>query len=134
MDMEYRYALTQNNGQITQHKDWVSGEEVTYQYDSLQRLISAVTTGPEWGQSFTYDGFGNRTGATVTKGSAPSSSMVYDSATNRMVGGSYDANGNMLNVERSTLGYDVENRVWYATVSAGWEDYGYAPENKRIWK
>ena len=80
LDMEYRYSATQNNGQITQQKDWITGEEVTYQYDSLQRLISAVTTGPEWGQSFSYDGFGNRTGATVTKGSAPTSSMVFDPA------------------------------------------------------
>jgi YD repeat-containing protein len=46
MDMEYRYSATQNNGQITQQKEWATGEEVTYQYDSLQRLISAVTTGP----------------------------------------------------------------------------------------
>jgi YD repeat-containing protein len=37
----------------------ISDEEVTYQYDSLNRLISAQTTGPEWGQSFGYDGFGN---------------------------------------------------------------------------
>src|SRR5262249_4301537 len=34
LDMEYRYSATQNNGQITQQKDWVSGEEVTYTYDS----------------------------------------------------------------------------------------------------
>jgi RHS repeat-associated protein len=132
--MEYRYSATQNNGQITQQKNWATAEEVTYQYDSLQRLISAVTTGPEWGQSFTYDGFGNRTGAAVTKGTAPTSSMVYDPATNRIVGGSYDANGNMLNVQNATLGYDVENRVSYAIVSGGWEYYGYAPDNKRIWK
>ena len=46
MDMEYRFSATQNNGRITQQKDEVSGEEVTYTYDSLQRLISAVTTGP----------------------------------------------------------------------------------------
>jgi len=37
LDMEYRYSATQNDGRITQSKDWVSGEEVTYQYDTLQR-------------------------------------------------------------------------------------------------
>src|SRR5260370_424828 len=42
MNMEYRYSATQNNGQITQQKDWVTGEEVTYTYDSLNRLIRAV--------------------------------------------------------------------------------------------
>jgi hypothetical protein len=134
MDMEYRYSSSQNNGQITQQKDWVTGEEVSYQYDSLQRLISAVTTGPEWGQSFSYDGFGNRTGASVTKGSAPSSSMIFDPATNRIVGGSYDANGNMLSAQGAALAYDVENRVASANVAAGWEYYGYAPDNRRIWK
>ena len=75
----------------------MTGEEVTYAYDGLQRLISAVTTDPAGGQSFSYDGFGNRTGATVTKGSGPSSSFTIDAATNRIInaGFGYDANGNM---------------------------------------
>jgi hypothetical protein len=59
VDLECRYSTTQNNGQITQMKDWISGEEVSYQYDLLSRLISAVTTGPEWGQSSSYDGSGS---------------------------------------------------------------------------
>ena len=59
--MTYQYSPNHNNGQITQQLDSVSGEQVTYTYDSLQRLISAVTTDSSWGQSFTYDGFGNRT-------------------------------------------------------------------------
>jgi hypothetical protein len=50
-----------------------------------------------------------------------------------MVGGSYDADGNMLTAQGTTLGYDVANGVWYAIVAAGWEYYGYAPDNKRIW-
>lgn len=59
VDIEYRYSATQNNGLITQMKDWVSGEEVNYQYDALNRLASAETTGAGWGQAFGYDGFGN---------------------------------------------------------------------------
>jgi YD repeat-containing protein len=47
-NMEYHYSPNQNNGQITQQKDWNTGEEVTYTYDSLQRLIGAVTTDPSW--------------------------------------------------------------------------------------
>jgi YD repeat-containing protein len=96
--MQYTYSPTQNNGQITKRNDLSSGEEVTYTYDSLQRLIGAVTTDSptvtQWGQGFTYDGFGNRTSASVTKGSAPYGNWSYDAATNRM-GGYYDANGNM---------------------------------------
>ena len=58
-DFEYRFSSTQNNGKLYQMKDWVTGEEVTYAYDALLRLSSATTTGPEWGQSYGYDGFGN---------------------------------------------------------------------------
>ena len=97
VDLEYRYSSTQNNGLITQRKDWISGEEISYQADSLQRLTSAVTTGPEWGLSFSYDGFGNRTAQSVTKGSAPTSSLTVNPANNRLTDSafSYDANGNM---------------------------------------
>jgi YD repeat-containing protein len=44
----------------------------------LNRLISASTTGPEWGQSFSYDGFGNMLAQTVTKGQAPTLSLSTD--------------------------------------------------------
>jgi len=40
----------------------------------------------------------------------------------------------MLAVQNATLGYDVENRMPYAIVTGCWEYYGYAPDNKRIWK
>jgi RHS repeat-associated protein len=102
----------------------VTGEEVNYSYDGLSRLSGAWSTGPEWGQSYNYDGFGNRTAATVTKGSAPSSNLAFDPATNRIVGGSYDANGN------SGGSFDFDNRL----VGTGWESYGYAPDNKRIYR
>ena len=133
MDMEYRFSATQNNGKITQQKDWVSGEEVTYQYDSLQRLISAITTGPEWGLNFTFDGFGNRTASTVTKGTGPISSLSIDGNANRITtsGFGYDANGNMTTMPSQTgIAFDVENRL--ATASG--DQYSYAPDNKRIWK
>jgi RHS repeat-associated protein len=106
-------------------KDWISGEEVNYTYDALSRLGAAWTTGPEWGQSYSYDGFGNRTAATVTKGTAPTSSLAYDPASNRIVGVPYDANGNL-----GGSGYDVENRL----IQYGLEQYGYAPTNQRVWK
>ena len=135
LDMEYRYTANQNNGQIWQQKDWISGEEVTYAYDGLQRLISAATTDTAWGQSFSYDGFGNRTAAMVTKGSAPSSSFSIDAATNRITGFSYDANGNMTAGGGYTgASFDIENRMVSVTGSGGTETYGYIASNKRFWK
>ena len=74
--MQYIYSATQNNGQISQSIDSVSGETINYTYDSLNRLITAATQGPQWGLSFSYDGFGNRLSQTVTKGSAPSNSLT----------------------------------------------------------
>jgi hypothetical protein len=50
-----------NNGQVGVMKNWVSGEEVNYSYDAQGRLSEASTTGPGWGLSFSYDGFGNKT-------------------------------------------------------------------------
>jgi YD repeat-containing protein len=46
-------------------QDYISGEAVQYAYDSLLRLASAQTTGTQWGEAYTYDGFGNLTGKTV---------------------------------------------------------------------
>jgi YD repeat-containing protein len=116
LNIDYRYSSNQNNGQITQQKDWISGEEVSYTYDSLQRLIGAVTTDPSWGQSFTYDGFGNRTSAAVTKGSAPYGNWSYDPSTNRAIGSSYDANGNL-----GAGSYDVENRLVSVPTAYNWD-------------
>ena len=63
----YSYSATQNNGQITQAVDSVSGETIVYQYDSLKRLTSAGSTptsgssAQPWSEMFQYDGFGNLT-------------------------------------------------------------------------
>lgn len=137
LDHEYRFSATANDGRITQRKDWLSGEEVSYQYDSLNRLVSAMTTGPEWGQSFSYDGFGNLLNQTVTKGSAPSLAVNVDGNTNRIITGgyAYDANGNLTAMPLLTLSYDVENRLAEATHSSmGTDRYGYDAANRRVWK
>jgi YD repeat-containing protein len=71
-DLEYHYPATTNSGMITRMTDHLpGGEEVSYQYDALNRLVAAYTTGPEWGLSWSYDGFGNRLSQSVTKGSGP---------------------------------------------------------------
>jgi hypothetical protein len=55
---QYVYGA-QNNGQIERKKDILSGEDVTYTYDALRRLVKAETPAPGWGMEFGYDGFGN---------------------------------------------------------------------------
>jgi len=95
----------------------VSGETVAYTYDSLQRLVHAETTaGPQWSQSYNYDGFGNFLWAA-------------DPATNR-TGGS-DANGNAWS---DYYNYDVENRNvgdWSSYPTSVWLRW-YDSAGKRV--
>src|SRR5713226_6855990 len=62
-DISYTFpAAGQNAGKITSQTDNISGETVTYAYDSLNRLTSAGATSNAWSQTYSYDGFGNLTG------------------------------------------------------------------------
>ena len=138
LNLSYSYPTTGYNGKIQSQTDALSGETVTYTYDSLNRLATAENqTGfsPSWGQSFAYDGFGNLTGTSVIKGSAPTMAATYD--VNNHAGGE-DANGNPgyvpapAQVTGASAVHDVENRL--GTVSEGYTlliFYSYAPGNKR---
>jgi len=117
-------------------KDWVSGEEVNYTYDSLNRLTQAATTGPQWGLSYTYDGFGNLWNQTLTKGSGPTTNLAYNPYINRlwMAGYSYDHAGNLTQTPNLTLTYNEKNQlVQAAPWSGGTEQYGYDPRGQRLW-
>ncbi len=118
-------------GRRSPMKDCLSGEEITYQYDSLNRLISAATTGPEWGLAFAYDGFGNLTNQTLTKGSAPTLAVAVDPATNRILGSgfTYDANGNITATATQGFTYDTANRM---SATGSWS-YRYDPWNRKVW-
>ena len=128
-------------GQEPWPQHFVTGEEVAYTYDSLNRLISAVTTAASdqvttpWGQGFNYDGYGNLTAKTVLKGSVPTLSVAVDPTTNRIAGNyNYDANGNLLTAPTGGgLYYDAENRLIQAQINyVGTFYYDYDPNNKRI--
>jgi RHS repeat-associated protein len=117
----YNYSAAQNNGKITSQVDNSSGEQVTYAYDSLNRLISAQA-GSSWGQGFAYDPFGNLTDKTVLAGSVPTLHVVPDPLTNHM--GGEDANGNSGGAT-----WDVENRM----IANGTARAAYDAQNKRVW-
>ena len=129
-NITYNFPAGTNNGKIASQSDAVSGETVTYQYDSLNRLLSASAA--SWSQSYTYDGFGNLTGRVGT-GTAQSTtiSTPADAATNRLSGYSYDANGNLLSTGNL---YDAENRLMQATMAGGTIQYFYDGQNKRVWQ
>jgi len=141
--IQYVYSSTQNNGQITQAVDSLSGETIAYQYDALKRLTSATSTAntgsstTPWTQTFQYDGFGNlnQKVLTVGSGSPVTTSIPVTAATNRLTNAYYDANGNMTSGGGATLTYDEANRISSSSVSSGGtEYYGYAPDNKRVYR
>jgi RHS repeat-associated protein len=132
VNLTYNYPTGTNNGKVSSMYNAVSGETVTYAYDSLNRMATAAGSG--WGETYTLDPYGNLTTKQVTSGSAPSLSVSVNPANNQ-VAGSYDANGNSLYSPSATpLAYDAENRV----SGVGWNnsapavDYSYDAQNKRI--
>ena len=133
--LQYVYPAAQNNGQIAQMVDSLSGETVTYQYDALKRLVSACSSLNNCGTaptSFQYDGFGNLTSKTLA---GVTSGIPVNAGTNQLSNAFYDANGNMTSGAGVTMAYDVANRVASASpTSGGTEYYGYSADNKRVWR
>jgi RHS repeat-associated protein len=131
-NLTYNYPAGTNNGKVSSMYNAVSGETVTYTYDSLNRIATANGSG--WGEQYTFDPFGNLT--TKTASNAPALSIVVNPANNHAPG-SYDANGNALaSPSGVVLTYDVENHV----LGTGWnnfadpaEYYAYDAQSRRIW-
>ena len=128
-----------NNGDISYITDNVdNGRSSAYIYDSLNRLSIASTVGSanysQWGLSWTYDRYGNRTAQTVIAGSAPSNSVSVSPTTNQITtsGYAYDASGNMTNDGNNTLGYDGESRVITASNSGNSGSYNYGGDGLRV--
>ena len=74
-----------------------------------------------WSQRYGYDRY-------LTSRS-PGLNILADASTNRMVGFSYDGNGNL---HSGNWGYDIENRL-VSVDTGGGEPYIYDPSNKRIY-
>ncbi len=137
-NLTYNYPSGTNNGKVSSLYNAISGETVTYTYDSLNRLLTANGSG--WGQQYGFDSFGNLLSKTVTAGSGPSLSQAVNPANNQIVGAGYDANGNTGGATNGGvaygLGYDPENRMVLA-MQSGYQgpyvDYYYDAQNHRIW-
>jgi RHS repeat-associated protein len=141
-NLSYAFGSTgSNNGNISYITDNVdNGRSSAYIYDSLNRLSIASTVGSanysQWGLSWTYDRYGNRTAQTVIAGtgSVPSNSVSVSPTTNHITssGYAYDASGNMTNDGNNTLGYDGESRVITASNSGNSGSYNYGGDGLRV--
>jgi len=91
-----------------------------YTYDNLARL-SGVTCGTSWGQSFTYDAFGN-----IKKSGTQSFLPTYSATTNQMTytgaaTPTYDSNGNLTYDGITNYSWDGEGNL--ATLNGNAETY-----------
>jgi len=102
-------------------------QSVTYGYDALDRLTSAVM--PTVSQNFGYDPAGNRTSKTVGTVTA---TYAYPAASNRISSiysgvtrsFSHDANGSIVNDGINGFTYDLHGRLVQAATALGGVSYG----------
>jgi RHS repeat-associated protein len=132
---------------ITNYKDTTHGRDQTFTYDALNRLASAQNTGTNcsvtilqnkteyWGNTYTYDAWGNLLQKTVTKCGAEGLIVTADAHNWIHASGTdyqYDAAGNMTFDATAGLNYtlDQENRI---TGAAGYA-YTYDGDGNRVRK
>ncbi|MBI2682256.1 MAG: RHS repeat-associated core domain-containing protein [Acidobacteriales bacterium] len=135
LNLDYNFtepATGKNNGNVYQVANLRNTNRTTdYTYDSLNRIKTATTLGPDWGQSFAIDAWGNLTAQSVTKGAAPAFSATA-LASNRLSSYSYDAAGNMLGDGQHTYVYNAESQV--ASLDSGATAYVYDASGQRLRK
>jgi RHS repeat-associated protein len=147
-NLTYNYPTGTNNGKISSMYNAISGETISYSYDSLNRISTAsdctVPSGCtqqtlQWAELYGFDSFGNLLSKALTAGlGAPNGSQSVNAANNQLVDNPYDANGNVTAIYNgnltNNLTYDAENRMSSVYVSSvQFVDYAYDAQNRRIW-
>lgn len=136
LDLTFSYSQAGNNGSVTQIANLRdSTRSVNYTYDQLNRLSKAETVPPAstWGDSYTYDNWGNLLQKTVTKGSAENMALLVNNK-NQVTTFNYDAAGNVLSDGSVSMTYDAEGHMITAA-GAGFNDiYTYDGDGHRVRK
>jgi RHS repeat-associated protein len=131
MSRSYNFGLgTNDNGNalsITNCRDTNRTQNVDY--DSLNRIAHAYTSGPNWGEAFTIDAWGNLTNEAQYLGKTNHEGLTAAPATakNQLTGYGYDAAGNTTS---GGYTYDPENRL----ATAGGVTYTYDGDGNRVKK
>lgn len=147
LSYDFHSATHANNGnvfQIGNGKD--SNRTQNFLYDSLNRIVQAYTSGPNWGETFGssatnpgtppsspgIDAWGNLTNRSGVTGKSMYEplSVAPASYQNRLAGFVYDAAGNVTANGSASYTYDAENRL---TNAAGWA-YFYDGDGHRVRK
>src|SRR5579862_2249078 len=133
MDMSYAYYANSDVHVVTNNLD--NTRTATYAFDNLNRISTAssqATSGTNcWGQSYSYDRYGNMTAINSTQCSSPTMSVTVNfknQVTNS--GFTYDNGGNLLSDGTYNYTWDAENRV----TSVNGVNYIYDGDGKRVQK
>jgi len=148
--LDLSYDLHSGNGDngnvygVTNNRDISRSQSFTY--DALNRLATAQNAGTDcaqtvigktkfWGNSYSYDAWGNLLGKSVTKCSAENIVLAATS-NNQLLGYGYDAAGNMTSdpTDGVTATYDAENRISAATRNSATITYTYDEGGNRVKK
>jgi RHS repeat-associated protein len=106
----YTYVNGTNNVGLRQTVADQAGNNTAYTYDLLNRLKTAVTTGPAASSySYGYDNSGNRTSVTANGVNTTYTYNAADELTN--TGFTYDANGNLTAKPGQTYAYNSLNQT-----------------------
>ncbi len=131
-----------SDGDVTSDNDSANGAW-TYQYDPMNRLVQANcgTSGgcagdsiPDGnGLSFVYDRFGNLWQTNYVNGGQAGAQVTFAGGTNRIDGGSYSPEGDLLGDGSHSYAYDAENRLENVDGGAT-ASYSYFPSGQRATK
>lgn len=154
--MDYQYNFHLNNGDngnlYTAQNNRDPSRTQSYTYDTLNRILTAQTQGTlnssgqldcsimvvpggsqtkYWGESFTYDPWGNLTGkASLYSPCTAENTPLAANSYNQLAAYTYDVAGNMINNGGATYAYDAESEL----ASAGGYTYLYDGDGNRIGK
>ncbi len=136
MSRSYNFGLgTNDNGNVASISNCRdTNRSQNFTYDTLNRIQTGYTSGPNWGEDFTIDAWGNLTNRALHAGKTIYEPLAAPAlANNQLVGFGYDAAGNMTSNGTSAYTYDAENRMT-KFVGGSTNNYSYDGDGQRVKK
>jgi RHS repeat-associated protein len=135
MNKTYNFSLgAGDNGNVVSIANCLNtNRSQSFTYDALNRIASGESSGPQWGEAYTLDAWGNLTNRAGIAGKTYYESLSAAPATNfnQLTGYGYDTAGNMTTNGPTSYVYDDENRLIWTT---GGYRYVYDGDGKRVEK
>jgi RHS repeat-associated protein len=113
MSRIYGFGLgTNDNGNVNGITNCLDANRTQhFDYDGLNRIFHGYSSGPNWGEIYSRDTWGNLTGIGPYAGNPGETLSTSASVQNQLSGFGYDAAGNMISNGSASYLYDAENRL-----------------------